>query len=160
MFPVGFWGALQAFRGSGAGALSLMHPAVSAHRLFYAERSLPGPGTAFGSSAEIARGLLFYGSLEGRLVRRSRVTRAWSVLAARAGVAVIRLDGARHTHASIMLKQGIHPKIVQERLGRSSIQMTLDTYPNVAPGLQEAAAARFETLVVPKRENEAVRKSD
>jgi hypothetical protein len=39
-----------------------------------------------------------------------------------------------------MLKAGTHPKIVQERLGHSSIAMTLDTYSHVAPGLQEAAA--------------------
>ena len=43
-----------------------------------------------------------------------------------------------------MLKQGTHPKIVQERLGHSSIAITLDTYSHVAPSLQEAAAARFD----------------
>jgi integrase len=46
-----------------------------------------------------------------------------------------------------MLKQGIHPKIVQERLGHSSIQITLDTYSHVAPGLQEAAAKRFDEIL-------------
>jgi len=46
-----------------------------------------------------------------------------------------------------MLKQGIHPKIVQERLGHASIQMTLDTYSHVAPGLQEAAANKFDSLL-------------
>ncbi|SEU24429.1 tyrosine-type recombinase/integrase, partial [Paenibacillus sp. NFR01] len=45
----------------------------------------------------------------------------------------------RHTHATILLKRGVHPKIVQERLGHSSIQITLDTYSHVLPGLQEAA---------------------
>jgi len=55
-----------------------------------------------------------------------------------------------------MLKQGIHPKIVQERLGHASIQMTLDTYSHVAPGLQEAAAARFDDMVNPSRERKAV----
>lgn len=55
-----------------------------------------------------------------------------------------RLHDARHTHASLMLKQGIHPKVVQERLGHASIQTTLDTYSHVVPGLQEAAAARFD----------------
>ena len=48
-----------------------------------------------------------------------------------------------------MLKQGVHPKIVQERLGHASIGMTLDTYSHVAPGLQEAAAAQFDKLVSP-----------
>ena len=43
-----------------------------------------------------------------------------------------------------MLKQGIHPKIVQERLGHSTIAVTLDTYSHVSPGLQAAAAKRFD----------------
>jgi len=46
-----------------------------------------------------------------------------------------------------MLKQGIHPKIVQERLGHSSIQVTLDTYSHVAPGLQQAAARKFDEAI-------------
>jgi integrase len=49
-----------------------------------------------------------------------------------------------------MLKQGVHPKIVQERLGHASIQITLDTYSHVAPGLQEAAAESFDKLVSPQ----------
>ena len=43
-----------------------------------------------------------------------------------------------------MLKKGVHPKIVPERLGHASIQVTLDTYSHVTPGLQEAAANRFD----------------
>jgi integrase len=41
---------------------------------------------------------------------------------------------------------GIHPKVVQERLGHSSIQMTIDTYSNVTHGIQEAAAKSFDTM--------------
>jgi integrase len=55
-----------------------------------------------------------------------------------------------------MLKQGIHPKIVQERLGHASISMTLDTYSHVAPGLQQAAAESFDKLLNGSRENVAV----
>jgi integrase len=55
-----------------------------------------------------------------------------------------------------MLKAGTHPKIVQERLGHSSIGMTLDTYSHVAPGLQEAAAEKFDSMVNRRRENEPV----
>jgi integrase len=104
---------------------------------------------------------LIFSTLEGKPLCPNTITRAWVMLAARAGVKVIRLHDARHTHASIMLKQGIHPKIVQERLGHSSIQITLDTYSHVAPGLQQAAAARFDeafTTRYNKRENEAVEK--
>ena len=60
---------------------------------------------------------------------------------------LVRLHDARHSHASILLRQGIHPKIVQERLGHSSIAVTLDTYSHVAPGLQESAAKRFDEVL-------------
>lgn len=43
-----------------------------------------------------------------------------------------------------MLKQGIHPKIVQERLGHGSIAITLDTYSHVTLGIQHAAAKTFD----------------
>ena len=58
----------------------------------------------------------------------------------------IRFHDLRHTHATLMLKQGIHPKIVSERLGHASVAITLDTYSHVIPGLQEAAAERFDML--------------
>jgi len=55
-----------------------------------------------------------------------------------------------------MLKQGIHPKIVQESLGHSSISMTLDTYSHVAPGLQQSAAESFDKLLNGRREKQPV----
>jgi len=75
------------------------------------------------------------------------VTHAWLKVARRVGLKDINLHSARHSHASLLLKQGVHPKIVQERLGHSSIQVTLDTYSHVAPGLQEAAARGFDDFV-------------
>jgi len=53
-----------------------------------------------------------------------------------------------------MLKAGTHPKIVQERLGHASIQVTLDTYSHVVPGLQQAAAERFDQVVLPPQVRE------
>jgi integrase len=93
---------------------------------------------------------LVFSTPEGKPLRPNTVSRAWQMLAARAGLRVIRLHDARHTHASLMLKQGVHPKIVQERLGHASIQITLDTYSHVAPGLQEAAAESFDKLLSPQ----------
>ena len=46
-----------------------------------------------------------------------------------------------------MLKQGVHPKVVQERLGHSTIATTLDTYSHVAQGIQEAAARGFDDIL-------------
>ena len=84
----------------------------------------------------------------GKPYRPNTITRAWQSLCVKAGINVIRFHDARHTHASLMLKQGIHPKIVQERLGHASIAMTLDIYSHVAPGIQEAAAESFDKLLV------------
>ncbi|MDP6494863.1 MAG: tyrosine-type recombinase/integrase [Dehalococcoidia bacterium] len=99
---------------------------------------------------------LVFCDCDGKPIRPNTVTRVWQTLATGAGLKVIRLHDARHSHASLLLKQGIHPKIVQERLGHSSITMTLDIYSHVAPGLQEAAALSFDKLVAPQRENAVV----
>ncbi|MFC1919372.1 tyrosine-type recombinase/integrase [Chloroflexota bacterium] len=99
---------------------------------------------------------LVFAHLDGKPLRPNSVTRAWKKLAVRASLKPIRLHDARHSHASLMLKQGIHPKIVQERLGHSSIQITLDTYSHVAPGLQQAAAERFDELLNSRCEKEPV----
>jgi integrase len=103
---------------------------------------------------------LVFSDLNGKPLLPNTVTHAWIKLVRRIGLQGIRLHDARHSHASLMLKAGTHPKIVQERLGHSSVTITLDTYSHVTPGLQEAAAARFDELVSPKRENEAMKKPD
>ncbi len=67
----------------------------------------------------------------------------------RARIDVVQgVKDARHTHASLLLKQGVHPKIVQERLGHGSIQITLDTYSHIVPSMQKAAASRFDEVLV------------
>jgi len=71
------------------------------------------------------------------------MTHAWVRLMRSLGLNA-RLHDARHSHASLLLKQGVHPKVVQERLGHASIAITLDIYSHVAPGLQEAAALKFD----------------
>ena len=102
---------------------------------------------------------LVFSQPDSKPLRPDSITHAWIKLVRRIGLKGIRLHDARHSHASLMLKAGIHPKIVQERLGHAIIQITLDTYSHVAPGLQEAAANRFDELVNPGREKEAVAKS-
>ena len=54
------------------------------------------------------------------------------------------LHDLRHTHATLMLKAGVHPKVVSERLGHANIGITLDIYSHVMPGMQEAAAEKFD----------------
>jgi len=101
---------------------------------------------------------LVFAHLDGKPLLPDSVTHAWIKLVRRTGLKGIRLHDARHTHSSLMLKAGIHPKIVQERLGHASIGITLDTYSHVTPGLQEAAANRFDELMATRREKEALAK--
>jgi integrase len=56
----------------------------------------------------------------------------------------VKFHNLRHTHATLLLANGEHPKVVQERLGHSSIGITMDTYSHVMPSMQEAAADRLE----------------
>jgi len=99
---------------------------------------------------------LLFCHLDGSPLLPGTISHAWDKAIRRAGLRVIRLHDARHTHASYMLKQGIHPKVVQERLGHSSIQVTLDTYSHVAPGIQEKAAARLDDIFKTELRNDPV----
>ena len=71
------------------------------------------------------------------------LTDAWRRLTAKAGLVGVRLHDLRHFHASLLLREGINPKVVQERLGHSSVVITLDIYSHVMPGIQEQAALSF-----------------
>lgn len=99
---------------------------------------------------------LVFSQFDGRPMLPDTVTHVWTKLTKRLGLTGLRFHDIRHTHASLMPKQGIHPKIVQERLGHASIKITLDTYSHVAPGLQEAAAMRFDEMLKPKAKKEPI----
>jgi len=95
---------------------------------------------------------LVFSDPDGSPLLPESVTHALVRTVRRCGLCGIRLHDLRHTHASLMLKQGIHPKVVQERLGHATIGITQDIYSHVTPGLQEAAALEFEQLLSRQRE--------
>ena len=64
------------------------------------------------------------------------------------GVPKIRLHDLRHTHATLALEAGIHPKVISERLGHSTVSITLDIYSHAIPALQETAAELVAALVL------------
>ena len=78
--------------------------------------------------------------LEGGNMRRRQYRR----LLERAGLPIIRFHDLRHTAATLMLLQGIHPKVVSERLGHASVSITLDRYSHVLPSMQRDAAALID----------------
>ena len=73
--------------------------------------------------------------------------RQFKDLLERAGLPDIRFHDLRHTTTTLMLQKDVHPKVVQERLGHSSITLTLDTYSHVLPSIQEDAADKLDTLL-------------
>jgi integrase len=64
------------------------------------------------------------------------------------GLPPIRLHDLRHTWATLALEAGIHPKVVQERLGHSNVSITLDLYSHVSPSMQTDAADRVAALIL------------
>lgn len=96
--------------------------------------------------AWVDSGLIF--TLEsGAPIHPERMTRWFEAHARASGLPLIRLHDLRHTHATLALQAGVHAKVVQERLGHSSISITLDTYSHAIPAMQEDAAERVANLV-------------
>jgi integrase len=60
------------------------------------------------------------------------------------GLAGLRFHDLRHSHATLLLRQGVHPKVVSERLGHSGVGITLDIYSHVLPDMQEEAARKLD----------------
>lgn len=87
---------------------------------------------------------LIFANEFGGVINPSNLQRHYKKMLTRAGLPEIRFHDLRHTHATLMLEQGVHPKIVQERLGHNSIQITLDTYSHALPNLQAEAADKLE----------------
>jgi integrase len=72
---------------------------------------------------------------------------------------VIGLHGLRHTHATLLLEEGVDVKTVSERLGHDSVQTTLELYGHVTPKMRANAAARFGSLLSSARTPTSARAS-
>lgn len=83
------------------------------------------------------------GAIRANILRR----RSFLRLVKLAGVPRIRLYDTRHTAATTLLIAGVHPKIVSEMLGHSSVAITLSIYSHVLPMIQGAAAAAMDRLL-------------
>jgi integrase len=89
-------------------------------------------------------GLVFC-TRRGTPIRRDNLHgKSWKPLLRRTALPDIRFHDLRHTCATLLLTKGVHPKIVSEMLGHSSVFITLDTCSHVIPGLGEAAASAME----------------
>ena len=84
---------------------------------------------------------------DGSPRRPDTLTKTFRRYSRQVGLNEVRLHDCRHTMASLYLEQGISPETVAERLGHSSVVITLDTYSHLLPGMQEAAAAQFDAAM-------------
>ena len=90
---------------------------------------------------------LVFANIEGKPLDPSVLTHNFARIVKRAGLERVRFHDLRHTYASLMLAAGVHPKIVSEALGHSTVAITLDIYSHVTPGLQEAAAKQLDSVL-------------
>ena len=80
----------------------------------------------------------------GSVYKPASLSQAFRRSARAQGLKGVTYHSLRHIHATVLFKNGEHPKIVSDRLGHSSIALTIDTYSHTVPGLSAAAATAFE----------------
>ncbi|MBU1249755.1 MAG: site-specific integrase [Actinobacteria bacterium] len=95
-----------------------------------------------------------FADLDGAMLDPKNVTARWSTRIARARRAPaladlphVTIKGLRHTHATLLLELGVHPKVVQERLGHSNISTTMNIYSHVTPTMQRDAVDRLHSML-------------
>lgn len=113
--------------------------ALQKHRLVQVEERLR-LGPAWSDSD-----LVFPGPLGGPR-DPGKVTYAFKQALEKNGLPKVRFHDLRHTAATLLLSQGMHPKVVSEMLGHATITITLDTYSHLVPVLHERAAAAMDHM--------------
>lgn len=83
---------------------------------------------------------------DGSIYSRQYISKSFRKMCKSANVQYYSFHTLRHTHASVLLANGVHPKIVQERLGHAKISTTLDTYSHLIPGMQSVAVDIFNNI--------------
>ena len=91
---------------------------------------------------------LVFARPDGRPWHPERFSRTFTEQVARHGLPPLSVHGLRHSWATLALKAGVHPKVVQERLGHSTIGITLDVYSHVLPAMETDAADRVAALIL------------
>jgi integrase len=90
---------------------------------------------------------LVFTEADGAALNPDLYSKLFTRLVGQANVPSIRLHDLRHTHATLALEAGVHPKIVSDRLGHATVGITLDLYSHVSPSLDEAAAETIAALL-------------
>jgi integrase len=125
-----------------SGRLSIGEPKSEKSR-----RTIPLPIFALDvlKNMDKGEGLIFRTS-SGNPVSPRNVLRHFQNQLEKLGLPRVTFHSLRHLHATYLLRQNIHPKVVQERLGHATISLTLDTYSHIIPTLQREAAEKINDI--------------
>jgi integrase len=105
--------------------------------------------------------LLFANGAGNAIGHASFMARHFKPALARADLpSSVRFHDLRHTHASLLIAMGAHPKAIQERLGHSSITVTLDIYGHLFPGVGDELAKSLDAMIQQSTWHEPGTKSD
>lgn len=99
---------------------------------------------------------------EGYIIRKKdgspyhpdSITQKWERFTAKNGLPPVRLHDLRHSNATALIQAGVSPKVVQQRLGHSDINITLNTYTHVLPEMDQEAASTIDNLLFPTASNQ------
>ena len=135
------WGTPKTARGRRA--ISLDPETIGALR---AHRSRQHQERLLAGASYVDEGLVFCGR-SGEPVHPKVVSNLFRKAVARHAMPYLSVHGLRHSWATLALQAGVHPKIVQERLGHSTISITLDIYSHVNPAMDVDAAKTVAALI-------------
>lgn len=90
---------------------------------------------------------LVFTSLKGRPLNATVLYRDFKRILTGAGLPSVRFHDLRHGCATLLLLQGVHPRLVMEQLGHSAIGVTMDCYSHVLSELREEPAAQMDALL-------------
>jgi integrase len=86
-------------------------------------------------------------SLLGEPIMPRNLNRAFDTLVKNAGLPKIRLHDCRHTAATILLSQGVSPRLIMELLGHSRVSLTMNTYAHILPEMTREAASVMDAVL-------------
>lgn len=121
--------------------------ALRTHRVRQAEERLASGALWGGEDARWLDADLVFTTAMGTAIDARNLTRAFHRQLEEAGLPSIRFHDLRHSHASMLLAQGVHPRVMMETLGHSNISVTMDIYAHVMPEAKRDVADRVDLLL-------------
>lgn len=112
---------------------------LKAHRLAQAQEQLR-------LGIRVTTDTFIVAQVDGNPIKPQSLTHEWTRLLEKTELPAIGFHGLRHSHATLLLGKGVHPKVASERLGHSTVSITLDLYSHALPAMQESAAQAIDSV--------------